>query len=45
MAARPAYSLHDAFVLGLVVEAEGLDDGADLLVGVEEFVAVRDCRW
>ena len=33
--------LHDAFVLGLVVEAERLDDGADLLVGVEELFAVR----
>ena len=33
--------LHDAFVLGLVVEAERLDDGADLLVGVEEFFAAR----
>ena len=30
--------VHDAFVLGLVVEAERLDDGADLLVGVEELV-------
>ena len=37
MAARPAYSRHDALVLGLVVEAKRLDDGADLLVGVEEF--------
>ncbi len=33
--------LHDAFVLGLVVEAEGLDDGADLLVGVEDLFARR----
>ena len=31
---------HDAFVLGLMVEAKRLDDGADLLVGVEEFFAV-----
>ena len=31
---------HDAFVLGLVVEAKRLDDGADLLVGVENF-----SRW
>ena len=42
MAARPGVLLHDAFVLGLVVEAERLDDGADLLVGVEELFAVRD---
>ena len=41
MAARPAYSLHDAVVLGLVVEAERLDDRADLLVGVEELFAAR----
>ena len=32
--------LHDAVVLGLVVEAKRLDDGADLLVGVEELVAI-----
>ena len=38
---RPAGVLpHDAVVLGLVVEAEGLDDGADLLVGVEELFAL-----
>ena len=40
MAARPGVLLHDAVVLGRVVEAERLDDRADLLVGVEELVAV-----
>ena len=38
----PARELaHDAVVLGLVIEAEGLDDRADLLVGVEQIFALR----
>src|SRR5262249_13433190 len=37
---RPAGVLaHDAFVLGLVVEAKRLDDGADLLEGVQQLLA------
>ena len=32
---------HDRFVLGPVVEAERLDDAADLPVGVEDFIALE----
>src|SRR5207237_9374523 len=35
----PGKFAHDAFELRLMVEAEGLDDRADLLEGVEDLVA------
>src|SRR5262249_10184090 len=35
---------HDALVLGLVVHAEGFDDRSNLLVGIEEFLAMRVVR-
>src|SRR5262249_5068769 len=35
----PSVLLHDAVVLGQVVEAESLDDGADLLVSIENLLA------
>src|SRR5438132_5326079 len=37
----PHVLLHDAVVLGLVVEAERLDDRADLLKGVDDLFAAR----
>ena len=43
---RPAgVLLHQALVLAAMAQAEDLADGADVLVGVDQLVAVRDCRW